>query len=259
MYSLSQVDSFDPNIYVNAIIGVSTFMSYYGYLLFYKATRRALHGYGLRAKFVCIIVVLVLCGLQNGILETMGVLKVVPCAPPFSALFRSQCESLHQSWIIYYIICWNFWTLNLNSLSPSVSVIYHYSVIVEMFCISLFARNIFRKVEPSPEDAYGLEEKIISHKAVQTEAQLPLAVQLSSQAEEPWCSNPGYSSDSEDSLCRIEHAPLDCFPFPLQSKPLNMSERDSDKLPEECRSTEPTTITVSAEINYVVNTDVTVV
>ncbi|MCI4380869.1 hypothetical protein PGIGA_G00244910 [Pangasianodon gigas] len=227
-YDYGDVDSVDPNIYVNAIISVSTFLSYYGYLLFYKATRRALHGYGLRAKFVCIIVVLVLCGLQNGILETMGALKVVPSAPPFSALVRSQ-------------------------------LIYHYSVIVEMFCISLFARNIFRKVEPSPEDAYVLEEGIVSHKAVQTEAQLPLAVQLSSQAEEAWYSNPGYSSDSEDSLCRIEHAPLDRFPFPLQSKPLDLSERDSDKLPEECKSTEPSIITVSAEINYVANTDVTVV
>ncbi|KAI5614001.1 organic solute transporter subunit alpha-like [Silurus asotus] len=222
------VESFDPNIYVNAVIGVSTFMSYYGYLLFYKATRRALHGYGLRAKFVCIIVVLVLCGLQNGILETMGALKVVPCAPPFSALFRSQ-------------------------------LIYHYSVIVEMFCISLFARNIFRKVEPSPEDAYGLEERIISHKEVQTETQLPFAVQLSSQAEETWCSNPGYSSDSEDSLCKIEHAPLDHFPFPLQSMPLDLSERDSKNQPDEYKTTDPTTIIVSAEINYVVNNDVTVV
>ncbi|XP_060786807.1 organic solute transporter subunit alpha [Neoarius graeffei] len=229
-YDYGDVDSVDPNIYVNAITCMSTFISYYGYLLFYKATRRALHGYGLRAKFVCIIVVLVLCGLQHGILETMGALKVVPCARPFSALFRSQ-------------------------------LIYHYSVIVEMFCISLFARNIFRKVEPGPEDAYCLEEAIISHKAIQTEAQLPLAVQLSSQVEEPWRSNPIYSSDSEDSLCRIEHAPLDHFPFPLQSKPLDLSERDSNKLPEECKSTEPepSTITDSAEINYVVNSDVTVV
>ncbi|MGH0129710.1 UNVERIFIED_CONTAM: hypothetical protein FKN15_069229 [Acipenser sinensis] len=35
-------------------------------------------------------------------------------------------------------------------------------------------------------------------------------------SEEPWAgaSNPGYHSDSEDSLCRIEHAPLDKFDFP---------------------------------------------
>ncbi|TSW62378.1 Organic solute transporter subunit alpha [Bagarius yarrelli] len=227
-YDYGDVDSVDPNIYVNAIIGISTFMSYYGYLLFYKATKRALHGYGLRAKFVCIIVVLVLCGLQNGILETMGALKVVPRVPPFSALFRSQ-------------------------------LIYHYSVIVEMFCISLFARSIFRKLEPSPEDAISLEEGIINHKAVQTEAQVPLAVQLSSQAKEPWYTNPGYCSDSEDSLCKIEHAPLDCFPFPPQSKHLDLSERDCNKLSEECKSTQPTTITVNAEINYVGNSDVTVV
>lgn len=78
---------------MNAIIGVSTFLSFYGHLLFYKATKSALHGYGLRAKFICIIVVLVLCGLQSGILETMGALEVFPCIPPFSVLARSQCES----------------------------------------------------------------------------------------------------------------------------------------------------------------------
>lgn len=128
-----------------------------------------------------------------------------------------------------------------------------------MFCISLFARNIFRKVPPNVEDSYGLEEGIISHKEVQTEAQLPLAVQLSSQVEEPWYSNPGYSSDSEDSLCRIEHAPLDHFHFPLQSKPLDLSERENNTLPEESKSTEPSTITVRAEINYAVNADITVV
>ncbi|KAL7885000.1 hypothetical protein AOLI_G00077700 [Acnodon oligacanthus] len=231
-YDYGDVDSVNPNVYVNAIISVSTFLSFYGYLLFYKATKRALHGYGLRAKFICIIVVLVLCGLQSGILETMGALEVVPCTPPFSDLFRSQ-------------------------------LIYHYSVIVEMFCIGLFARNIFRKVEPSPEDAYGLEEGITSNtdKSVQTEDELPLAVQPSSQAEEPWCSNPGYSSDSEDSLCRIEHAPLDHFPFPLQSRPQVMAnlERDNTELTEQCKRKAPSTITVSAEINYVENTDVTVV
>ncbi|XP_066500387.1 organic solute transporter subunit alpha [Hoplias malabaricus] len=230
-YDYGDVDSVNPNVYVNAIIGVSTFLSFYGYLLFYKATKRALHGYGLRAKFVCIIVVLVLCGLQSGILETMGALKVVPCTPPFSDLFRSQ-------------------------------IIYHYSVIVEMFCIGLFARNIFRKVEPAPEDAYGLEG-IMSNtdKSVQTEDELPLAVQLSSQAEEPWCSNPGYSSDSEESLCRIEHAPLDRFPFPLHSRPsaLPNPEKDSTEVNEQCKGKEPSTITVSAEINFVENPDVTVV
>lgn len=127
-----------------------------------------------------------------------------------------------------------------------------------MFCISLFARNIFRKIEPSPEDACCLEEGI-SHKAIQTEAQLPPAVQLSSQEEEPCCSNPGYSSDSEDSLCKIEHAPLDHFPYPLQSKPQGLSDRDSDKLPEECKKTKPSTITVSAEIYCAGKTEVTVV
>lgn len=86
------MDSVNPNLYVNAIICVSTFVSFYGHLLFYKATKSALHGYGLRAKFICIIVVLVLCGLQSGILETLGALEVIPCTPPFSVLTRSQSK-----------------------------------------------------------------------------------------------------------------------------------------------------------------------
>ncbi|XP_076859827.1 organic solute transporter subunit alpha [Brachyhypopomus gauderio] len=231
-YDYGDVDSVNPNVYVNAVTAVSTFLSFYGYLLFYKATKRSLHGYRLRSKFVCIIVVLVLCGLQSGILETMGALKVVPCTPPFSDQFRSQ-------------------------------LIYHYSVIVEMFCISLFARNIFRKVEPSPDAAFGLEEGIASStsKGVQTEDEPHLAVQLSAQAEEPWCSNPSYSSDSDDSLCRIEHAPLDRFPFPIQTRPLEPEnpEKDGANLTGERTCTEMTAITVSADINCVENRDVTVV
>ncbi|KAF3859860.1 hypothetical protein F7725_000115 [Dissostichus mawsoni] len=136
-YDYGDVDSVNPNVYVNGIICVSTFVSFYGHLLFYKATNSALHGYGLRAKFICIIVVLVLCGLQSGILETM--------------------------------------------------VIYHYCVIVEMFCIGLWKR-LFK--------------------------QTTFTRCFTSRAASSALSNPSYSSDNEDSLCRIEHAPLDGFPFP---------------------------------------------
>lgn len=94
-------------MYVNAIIAISTFLSFYGYLLFYKASKRALPGYSLRAKFICIIVVLVLCGLQSGILETMGALNVIPCTPPFSDLFRSQC----MKYKIFPSIFQKFWDL----------------------------------------------------------------------------------------------------------------------------------------------------
>ncbi|XP_061113475.1 organic solute transporter subunit alpha [Conger conger] len=216
-YDYGDVDSVNPNVYVNAIIGVSTFLSFYGYLLFYKATKRALKGFGLRAKFICIIVVLVLCGLQSGILETMGALKVIPCSPPFSDLMRSQ-------------------------------LIYHYSVIVEMFCISLFARHIFRKVEPSLEDhgvepgsEEGLGAEQLPRKGqemcVQTEEEWPTESQTRTISEQLWpgsgASNPGYNSDSEESLCRIEHAPLDRFTFPMKaitspssSQPASPERRD---------------------------------
>ncbi|XP_051525118.1 organic solute transporter subunit alpha-like isoform X1 [Myxocyprinus asiaticus] len=232
-YDYGDVDQVNPNMYVNAIIAVSTFLSFYGYLLFYKATKRALPGYSLRAKFICIIVVLVLCGLQSGILETMGALNVIPCTPPFSDLFRSQ-------------------------------LIFHYSVIVEMFCISLFAHHTFRKVEPSPEEVDETEDDAIRElceKAIQTEDELPFAVQLSSHEDEPCHSNQGYSSDSEDSLCKIEHAPLDCFPFPLQHRlqTAASTEKVHTKPPNNSISVELPTITVSAEINHTVKDDVTVV
>ncbi|XP_069041173.1 organic solute transporter subunit alpha isoform X1 [Lepisosteus oculatus] len=227
-YDYGDVDYVNPNSYINVIIGVSTFLSFYGYLLFYKATKRALHGYGLRAKFVCIIVVLVLCGLQSSILETMGALRVIPCTPPFSDLMRSQ-------------------------------LIYHYSVIVEMFCIGLFARHSFCKLEPCPE--LGMSEEAGTaggrvEKAVQTEGEWP---HVSVTTEETWpggagggC-NPAYSSDSEDSLCRIEHGPLDGFPFPPPP------ELRTSKEPAGSPSTELCAMTVTAQINHSGASEATVV
>ncbi|KPP65891.1 organic solute transporter subunit alpha-like, partial [Scleropages formosus] len=237
-YDYGDVDSVNPNLYINIITGVSTFLSFYGYLLFYKATKRALHGYGLQAKFICIIVVLVLCGLQSGILETMGALKVIPCTPPFSDLMRSQ-------------------------------LIYHYSVIMEMFCIGLFARHTFRKVEPSREESLRMDQsprKGHLEKEVQTEQAWPLSQQISLTHEEPWsgssgAANPGYSSDSEDSLCRIEHAPLDRFPFPLQLQfqPAARPGRTSPKTPEDTTQPEKPTVTLSAEIHHNKSGEATIV
>nr|XP_046220249.1 organic solute transporter subunit alpha-like [Oncorhynchus gorbuscha] len=230
-YDYGYVDYANPNMYMNVIIGVSTFLSFYGHLLFYKATKKALPGYGLRAKFVCIIVVLVLCGLQSGILETMGALEVVPCTPPFSVLMRSQ-------------------------------LIYHYSVIVEMFCICLFARHTFRKVEPSLEEGFGLEERpprgMLMEQAVQTEDVVPLR-------ENPWpcwegagVSNPDCIRDSsEDSLCKVEHAPLDCFPFPLQ--PRRQETVRPENVTDESGTLELPKLTVTADINVVKSRNFTVV
>ncbi|XP_036388340.1 organic solute transporter subunit alpha [Megalops cyprinoides] len=248
-YDYGDVDSLNPNVYVNAIIGISTFLSFYGYLLFYKATKQTLRGYGLRAKFVCIIVVLILCGLQSGILETMGALEIIPCTPPFSDLMRSQ-------------------------------LIYHYSVIVEMFCIGLFARHIFRKVEPPQEEGLGVDTNLevglaINHqqrrgqqeKEIQTEEVWPLRGQVSLISREPWAgwsgggaSNPGYHSDSEDSLCRIEHAPLDRFPFPVNHGPPQTEDQENTVTrTSECASIELSTVTLSAEINYTDTREATVV
>ncbi|XP_029912009.1 organic solute transporter subunit alpha [Myripristis murdjan] len=234
-YDYGDVDSVNPNLYVNGIIGVSTFLSFYGHLLFYKATKMALPGYGLRAKFICIIVVLVLCGLQSGILETMGALEVIPCTPPFSVITRSQ-------------------------------LIYHYCVIVEMFCIGLYARHTFRKVEPSVEEDM-LGSGPLLEKAVQTEDDKTSHHKPSLPSEEPWpdrcffsASNPSYNSDSEDSLCRIEHAPLDGFSFPqARGRDLGRTRTAVDPSPAEELGVHMSTVTVTADINYEASKDVTVV
>ncbi|XP_064155866.1 organic solute transporter subunit alpha [Anguilla rostrata] len=246
-YDYGDVDSVNPNVYVNAIIGVSTFLSFYGYLLFYKATKQGLKGFGLRAKFICIIVVLVLCGLQSGILETMGALKVIPCSPPFSDLMRSQ-------------------------------LIYHYSVIVEMFCISLSARQIFRKVEPYSEDL-GVEpisEEVLGVELqprrgqremdIQTEQVWPAESQTKTIPEELWpgisgggASNPGYNSDSEDSLCRIEHAPLDHFMFPKKGMTLPSSSQPASSKNREISSMEMSTVTLNPGIQNSESREATIV
>ncbi|AWP09186.1 putative organic solute transporter subunit alpha-like [Scophthalmus maximus] len=235
-YDYGDVDSVNPNLYVNGIICVSTFVSFYGHLLFYKATKSALHGYGLRAKFVCVIVVLVLCGLQNGILETMGALEVIPCTPPFSVLTRSQ-------------------------------LIYHYCVIVEMFCIGLYARHTFRKLEPSMlEDAEVPLGVWQIEKGIQTDDVQMMHRRPGLPSEEACpghrlvtASNPGYNSDSEDSLCRIEHAPLDGFPFPQvrgqqPGRPDPLEPRHAEE-----PGVDLTHITVRADINYQDSKAVTVV
>uniref|UniRef100_A0A8C8RK73 Organic solute transporter subunit alpha-like n=1 Tax=Pelusios castaneus TaxID=367368 RepID=A0A8C8RK73_9SAUR len=171
-YNYGDVSYTNPNSYINAIIGISTFLSFYGYLLFYTATKPALPGYSLRSKFVCIVLVLVVCGLQSGILETMGALGAIPCRPPLSADTRSQ-------------------------------IIYYYSLVVEMFLISLFARYCFRRAELTPE----------STPSTKNQASQTHAPQEGSRKESPSLKglNPCYSPD--ESFCRIEHTPLDHFNF----------------------------------------------
>lgn len=133
-----------------------------------------------------------------------------------------------------------------------------------MFCISLFAHHTFRKVEPCQDEGEEMEIdviRVLNEKAIQTEDKLPIAVQLSSQEDEPCHSNLGYNSDSEDSLCKIEHAPLDRFTFPLQHRQQTAAhlEKVYTSPPENSMSVELPTITVSAEINHIDSGDVTVV
>ncbi|XP_060108167.1 organic solute transporter subunit alpha-like [Heteronotia binoei] len=173
-YDYGDVGYTNPNSYINAIIGISTFLSFYGYLLFYKATKPALVGYSLRSKFVCIILVLVLCGLQSGILETMGAVGAIPCSPPLSPDTRSQ-------------------------------MIYYYSLAVEMFFISVFARYSFRRTEPQSNT------QPVSH---------PCASQTE-MAASSCCSSGGNTTMEQvnagflcdEALCTIEHSPLDQFDF----------------------------------------------
>ncbi|XP_067880418.1 organic solute transporter subunit alpha [Heterodontus francisci] len=219
-YDYGDVSFINPNSYVNIIIGVSTFLSFYGYLLYYKATKNSLKGYGLQEKFICIIVVLVLFGLQSGILETMGALGAIPCFPPFSVDMRTQ-------------------------------IIFHYAVIVEMFFISILACYCFRKVEPCDNPGDDLPT-IKLHKSMQTE-DIEFGGNDCSCFDPDGFSlgmNPGYISDADDTLCRIEHAPLDRFDFKTAKKLL----ADGSFVPappiRDCVPVEMNTVQVKAQINY---------
>lgn len=90
-------------------------------------------------------------------------------------------------------------------------MIYHYCVIVEMFCIGLYARHTFRKVEPSLEVAEEPISTCQTDRAVQTDTRDE--PQPSSEETQLGASNLAFIS-GEDTLCRIEHEPLDRFLFP---------------------------------------------
>ncbi|XP_018414659.1 PREDICTED: organic solute transporter subunit alpha-like [Nanorana parkeri] len=185
-YDYGDLDYTNPNSYINIIIGLSTFLSFYGYLLFYKATKKALEGYSPRSKFICITLVLVLCGLQNGILETMGALGAIPCVPPWTVETRSQ-------------------------------TIYNYSITLEMFFISLFARYCFCRVEPSHE-AESLIPEVVKNKSSQT----TLADMYSLSEDEGVAINSAYISEGDETLCHIEHAPLDKYDFLQENRTVPM-------------------------------------
>lgn len=99
-------------------------------------------------------------------------------------------------------------------------MIYHYCVIVEMFCIGLYARHTFRKVEPSLEVAAGPVSVCQTDRAVQTDSHMTHSKlqQLSEAARAgrppSAASSLTFFSAGEDALCRIEHEPLDGFLFP---------------------------------------------
>ncbi|XP_075041664.1 organic solute transporter subunit alpha-like [Mixophyes fleayi] len=176
-YDYGDVHYTNPNSYINIIIGLSTFLSIYGYLLFYKATKVSLEGYSPRSKFICITLVLVLGSLQNGILETMSALGAIPCVPPFTVETRSQ-------------------------------TIYNYSITLEMFFISLFARYCFRRVEPCPE------RDSLTHEETHNKSSQTTPMDVYSLSEEDGVGmNAGYMSDGDETLCHIEHAPLDKYDF----------------------------------------------
>lgn len=158
------------------------------------------------------------------------------------------------------------------ALSPphpptSPTVIYHYCVIVEMFCIGLYARHTFRKVEPCLVADVEVPVAIWQvEKAIQTDDVQIKHIKPGVLSEEPWLSdclastsNPSYNSVSEDSLCRIEHAPLDGFPFPQARAQHPGRPEPMEHSSAEEPSVELNHITVRADINYQATQDVTVV
>lgn len=135
-----------------------------------------------------------------------------------------------------------------------------------MFCIGLYARHTFRKVEPSVvEDVVGAPSVWQLEKAVQTDDAQMTHHKPGLLSEQSWpgrrlvsTSNASYNSNSEDSLCKIEHAPLDGFPFPKARGQTSCRPEPEPSTTEE-PSVDLTHITVRADINYQDSKDVTVV
>ncbi|KAM8934783.1 organic solute transporter subunit alpha-like [Pelodytes ibericus] len=217
-YDYGDVDYTNPNSYINVIIGLSTFLSFYGYLLFYKATKKALEGYGPRAKFICITLVLVLCGLQNGILETMAALGAIPCVPPFTVETRSQ-------------------------------TIFNYALAMEMFFISLFARYCFRRVEPFPE-RYSAGAEGTQDKSSQTV--FPARYSLSEDENDETLCHIEHAPLDNYSFLQENTAP-----FPTHSIPPVWGLRDTRtematlSCPAGMEGSSPGTLQVQAQINYI--------
>lgn len=85
-------------------------------------------------------------------------------------------------------------------------------------------------------------------------------------SEEVWpghclasASNHSYNSASDDSLCRIEHAPLDGFPFPQARGQQSGRPAPTEHSSAEEPGVELNHITVRADINYQATQDVIVV
>ncbi len=101
----------------------------------------------------------------------------------------------------------------------------------------------------------------VMEKAVQTDAQMMQNKSglLPEEARPSCCLVTASNSNSEDSLCRIEHAPLDGFPFPQVGR--QQSCRPEPEQPSSARecSVDLTHIIVRADINHQDSNDVTVV
>lgn len=135
-------------------------------------------------------------------------------------------------------------------------MIYHYCVIVEMFCIGLYARHTFRKVEPSLEAVEGPIHMCQADKAVQTDGHVTQnKLQLLPEEARGSSHHSGASgltcSTAEDTLCRIEHAPLDAFHFPQATPKEQGSTAEA--------GTDLTGITIRADMNHHHSSDITVV
>lgn len=138
-------------------------------------------------------------------------------------------------------------------------MIYHYCVIVEMFCIGLYARHTFRKAEPSSEVVEGPVGVCQTDRAVQTESHMTQSkLQLLSEEARPGrrlsgASNLTFFGAGEDALCRIEHEPLDGFFFPRAKR-----EATKPSCAEEA-GLDLTHVSVGAEMTQQNSSDVTVV
>ncbi|XP_059813577.1 organic solute transporter subunit alpha-like [Hypanus sabinus] len=123
-YDNGEVNSTNPIFYIKILLNISALMSLYVFNLLLKTAFGIVEaGYHLVAKYVIIIVYIILCNLQPLILSWLATYNIIPCVSLYSSKGRA-------------------------------SQIDHHLKILEMFILLLVSRKYYRKRMPEASPLY---------------------------------------------------------------------------------------------------------